>query len=315
MYFSPLRGSPRDAFEVRAIADGVIYSLQPRDINVDAGGAPKAREWRMDIAHSCTFTSYFDLLTSLAPDLEKIYNETLGGGGQPWRGVRVKGGQLVGRIGAQTLDFGVYDYNVTLPGFLVPEHYAAESWKVHTVDPYPYFPPAIGNEMLSKAMRTAEPRAGKIDYDQDGRLVGNWFKVGTNGYAGVDRRYYWEGHLSIAPDAYVPAHTVFSIGNWSGAAMQFGAKGEILDPANVTPESGLVKIELVRVEIYDAKTGGNGIMGMTPGDPIAYREQDHVYGTVLLQMTGPRTLKLETFPDKNASEVSGFTGAAWTYGR
>ncbi len=318
MYFSPANVSlGRDAYEVRAIGDAVIYSIQPRDVNVESGAA-KLREWRVDMAHTCTFTSYFDLLTSLAPDLEAAYNASRAGNQGPLS-VPVKAGQLVGRIGAQTLDFGVYDYNVTLPGFLVPSHYDREPWKVHTVDPFPHFPPDVRAAMLAKMLRTAEPRAGKIDWDVDGALVGNWFKVGTNGYAGVDPSNYWEGHLSVSPDTYDPSHVVFSIGDFNGTPRQFGVKGNP-DPAKVTPASGLLKWELVTFDEYDNKTGERGFSrdgttGIQPGDGITARNDDQVVGVALLQMTGPRALKLEVFPGKAAADVTGFDADAWSYER
>lgn len=314
MYFAPADPAlGRDAYEVRAIADGVIYSLQPRDINVDTGSA-KAREWRMDIAHTCTFTSYLDLLTSITPELEAAYNASRSGG--RWQGVPIEAGQLVGRIGAQTLDFGVYDYNVTLPGFVRPDHYGHETWKVHTVDPFPYFPEGPRAWMLAKMVRTAEPRAGKIDHDVDGTLQGNWFKVGTNHYSGLDQRYYWEGHLSVAPDAYDPGHFIFSIGNFSGEARQFGVKGNP-DPKLVTPGGGAQVWELVQYAHRDNLTGRSGFHsdGIAPGNGITATNLDKVFGSVVLEMTGPRALKLEVFPGRTAAEVSGFTDAAWTYER
>lgn len=315
MYFVPAeRARGRDAYEVRAIADGVVYNLQPRDINVDSGEA-KAREWRMDIAHTCTFTSYFDLLTSITPELEAAYEAWRAPGGR-WSGVPIEAGQLVGRIGAQTLDFGVYDYNVTLPGFVNPDAYGHETWKVHTVDPFPHFPEAPRAWMLAKMLRQAEPRAGKIDHDVDGTLQGNWFKVGTNHYTGLDQRYYWEGHLSIAPDAYDPRHRVFSIGNFGGRAAQFGIKGNP-DPTLVTPGSGPQRWELVQTMHRDDVTGRTGFHdgGIEPGHPVTATHGEEVFGTVILEMTGPRTLKLEAFPGKSAAQVEGFTSAAWTYER
>lgn len=314
MYFEPAdRTLGRDAYEVRAIADGVIYNLQPREVNVDTGAA-KAREWRMDIAHTCTFTSYFDLLTSITPELEAAYNASRAGG--RWEGVHVDAGQLVGHIGAQTLDFGVYDYNVTLPGFVRPDHYGHETWKVHTVDPFPSFPDEPRAWMLAKMLRAAEPRAGKIDHDVDGTLQGNWFKVGTNYYSGVQPSYYWEGHLAIAPDAYDPSHFFFSIGNFSGSARQFGIQGNA-DPKLVTPESGPRTWELVQYVHRDNVTGAYGFHsdGVRPGNGVTAINREEVFGTVVLQMTGPRALKLEVFPGREAAQVSGFTEAAWTYER
>ncbi|MDA1280834.1 MAG: hypothetical protein O3B95_12505 [Chloroflexi bacterium] len=143
--------------------------------------------------------------------------------------------------------FGVYDYESTLPGFIVPGHYDRESWKLHTVDPFPYFPEDIRTSLLSKMLRQAEPRAGKIDYDVDGTLSGNWFQQGTAGYGGVEPSKYWDGHLAIVPDALDPSQWRFSIGNFSGElgnARQFGIQGNSPDPLSVTAESGLIKYEL-----------------------------------------------------------------------
>ena len=55
-------------------------------------------------------------------------------------GLIIEAGQLLGYVGGQTLDFGVYDYEIVLPGFITPDLYNYEYWKVHTVDPFEYFP-------------------------------------------------------------------------------------------------------------------------------------------------------------------------------
>lgn len=316
MYFSPPHGSARDAFEVRAIADGVIYSVQPRDINVDTGEG-KAREWRLDIAHTCTFTSYFDLITSLDPLLEAEYNKTRGGRAGPWSGIPVKAGQLVGRIGAQTLDFGVYDYNVTLPGFVVPAHYAHEPWKVHTVDPFPYFEEPLRSALLAKMLRQVEPRAGTIDHDVDGTAAGNWFLVGTNGYAGIDPRRYWDGHLSLPTDAIDPTQLRFSIGNWSGDEAQFGVKGNAPAWRSIDTTTGIVKVELMYYTHMDRASGrmGMGPGGVRPGDDVVGVNMGDVRGVALLQLVGPRLLKVEVFPGSTAAQVEGFTDAAKLYER
>ncbi len=316
MYFEPFdRSLGRDVYEVRAVQDGVIYNLQPRDVNVDTG-QEKQREWRMDIAHTCTFVSYFDLLTSLDPVLETEWNKTQGGKTGLWSGIPITAGQVIGRIGAQTLDFGVYDYEVTLPGYIVPEHYDRESWKVHTVDPFPYFPAEVRDALLGKLLRQVMPRAGKIDYDIDGALVGNWFQQGTNGYAGSNPQKYWEGHLALVPDALDPTQWRFSIGDFEGSARQFGIKGNGPAPREVTVETGLIKYELSYYEYYavDDPTR-RGVRSLRPGDTIASVNMGQVLGVALVQMTGPRTLRCEVFPGKTSAEVSGFTSAAKIFER
>jgi hypothetical protein len=321
MYFEPSdRSLGRDVYEVRAVQDGVIYNLQPRDINVDTGAA-REREWRMDIAHTCTFTSYFDLLTSLSPEIEAEWSETEGGRKGPWQGVPVKAGQVVGRIGAQTLDFGVYDYSVTLPGFIVPEHYDREPWKAHTADPFQYFPSDISETLLAKMLRQAEPRAGVIDLDIPGSLAGNWFQLGTNGYGGTDPYKYWDGHLAIVPDALDPAQWRFSTGNYSGQtgdARQFGIKGNAPDPREAGAGSGTIAYELTQfsyVALNDESRTGLGSNGVRPGDDIVSRNQDQVLGVALVRLNEDGTLTCELFPGETTAEVTGFTEAARTYER
>jgi len=321
MYFEPAdRSLGRDVYEVRIIQDGVIHSLEPRDVNVD-NGETRMREWRMEIAHTCTFISYFDLLTSLSPDIEAEWQRTRGDGTSPWRGIPVKAGQVIGRIGAQTLDFGVYDYEIVLPGFIEPAHYDSESWKIHTVDPFPYFPDDVRTMLLDKMLRQVEPRAGKIDHDVEGTLSGNWFQLGTNGYAGTNRFNYWDGHLAIVPDALDPTAWRFSIGNFSGEtgdARQFGIKGNAPDPRTVTPETGLVTYELVDWYYYDRNDDsvpGRDPESLLPGADIASRNGEFGHGVVLLQLGADGTLKSEVFPDKTPADVTGFTGAAKIYER
>src|SRR6266508_2685001 len=202
MYFSPIVfNSPRDTYEVRAMADGLITSISERtqqvaDVN---NGAPKKAEYQMKFWYTCNFASYYDLITSLSPRLKAEFDAHKNSGGGASVQIKVKKGELVGRIGGQTLDFAVYDYTKILPGFIVPEHYLAESWKLHVVDPFQYFEEPLRSQLLALDPRQAEPRQGKIDYDQDGKLVGTWFKEGNNGFGdtGGQNPSPWRAHLSF----------------------------------------------------------------------------------------------------------------------
>ncbi|MCH8296568.1 MAG: hypothetical protein IH873_00740 [Chloroflexi bacterium] len=325
MYFSMRdRSLGRDSYEVRAIQDGVIYELQPRDISVGTG-QPKERTWRMDIAHTCTFHSYFDLLTSLEPSLFAEWEKTEGGRTGRWSGIPIKAGQVVGRIGGHTLDFGVYDYEIELPGFIFPEHYDWNKWKIHTVDPFPYFPPAMREIFLERNLRKVEPLAGKIDHDIDGALSGNWFEKGTNWYAGLNVARYWDGHLSVTPDHIDPAQWMFSIGHWpgkhdgSGAASFFIVDADPM-PQDVTVADGVVKYELGYrhyCSFDEPIRCGFSLDGKT--QLVARHKTVNVStpirGVVLLQMVEDRLLKVEAFPGKVAAEVEEFTPAAKLYER
>lgn len=313
-YFSPtVFNSPRDTYEVRAIADGTIVQIGTRNrvIGDQNHNQTKAVEYRLDIEHNCTVYSYFDLITSLAPDIKEKLDES---GGEFFSGrIPIKEGQLIGRIGGQTLDFAVYNNDVRL-GFINPKSYEGEPWKIHTDDPYKYFKEPARNILLSKNPRIVEPRAGRIDYDLAGKAIGNWFAEGTAGYKGVDRERYWDGHLALVPDFLDPSQIRFSIGNFAGVAKQFGVKGNQPDPATVDVSMGLVKYELVQFSYRDKKTG-QGWMMMSVATDIEGFNEGFIQGVALIQVIEEGKLKAEVFPGKTAAQVSGFTNGARIYVR
>src|SRR5581483_2262470 len=92
--------------------------------------------------------------------------------------IPVKQGQIIGHIGGQTLDFAVWDLSQKPLSFIVPQAYDAESWKLWTAPTTKYLDPKVKDQVIAKYLRTAEPIDGKIDYDQDGKLVGTWFQTG-----------------------------------------------------------------------------------------------------------------------------------------
>lgn len=313
-YFSPMNfQSPRDTYEVRAVADGTIIQIGTRNkvVGDQNHNQAKAVEYRLDIEHNCTVYSYFDLITSLAPDIKERLDKA---GGEFFSGrISVKEGQLIGRIGGQTLDFAVYNNDVRL-GFMNPKSYEGEPWKIHTDDPYKYFKDPARSILLSKNPRMAEPRAGRIDYDLAGKSIGNWFAEGTAGYKGVNRERYWDGHLALVPDFLDPTQIRFSIGNFGGVAKQFGVKGNQPDPAAVDVSAGLVKYELVQFSYIDKETKQGWMMMSTPAG-VESVNAGFIQGVALIQMVEEGRLKAEVFPGKTATQVSGFTNKAKIYVR
>lgn len=307
LYFYPKDMTNRDAAPVYAMADGYIVNMQVRSQNVSSGQAQK-EEYRLMIQHNCDTISYFDLLTSLDPSIKDQL--------KPNSSVRVpvKAGQVVGRVGAQSLDTAIYNYGMELKGFVNPDSYKVEPWKIHTDDFFKYFDGGLRDQMLALNPRTAEPRSGKIDYDIAGKLIGNWFQEGTNGYAGPKEyqnghnpgggKGYWIGHFSITPDAIDPAVTDISFGDYQGEAQQFSAKTGSPDPATVGVETGLVKYELVQFVVPSPSPTGS-----------KPQRNQTVMGTVLLQVLDGNKMKMEAFPGKTASQVSGFTSTAKIYER
>lgn len=314
-YFSPKEyNSPRDAYEVYAMADSRLVDIGPRV-------KPQGTEYRLVFSMTCTFLYYYDLVTSLAPDIKAEYDKNKNSDGYATIDIQVKSGQLIGRIGGQTLDFAVWDTTKPLSGFINPKSYEGERWKIYTADPLDYYAPDLKELALSRYVRTAEPISGKIDYDIDGRLIGNWFREESGGYAGPGegREGYWTGHLAFAPDHYDPSHFVISIGSlWGGAEddtrMQHMTKTNAPDPKEVTIETGLVKYDLVGWSYLKADGSSWDRMSLTKG-VVAKPASAPIFGCALAQMLESRKIKFEVFKGKSCSAVAGFTSAAKIYER
>lgn len=318
MYFSPfIFNSPRDTYEVRAMADGLITAISERTQNVDDinNGSPKLPEYQMKFWYTCDFASYYDLVTSLSPRLKAEFDAKKQNRSFASVQIKVKEGEVVGRIGGQTLDFAVYDYTKILPGFIVPEHYLAESWKIHVVNPFPYFKEPVRSQLLALNPRQVEPREGKIDYDIDGKLVGTWFKMGNNGFGdtGGQNPSPWRAHLSFVYDSIDPSALVISIGDYGGKSAQFSVKGNSPNPATIDANFGIHKYELAHLEYY--RSNGQNWDRMYVYTDIKARPQSYVEGVALVQMIDKRKIKFEAFPGKKAGQVSGFTNKAIIYER
>lgn len=307
-YFAPADYmSKRDIYEVYAMADATITDIGERTNE-------RGTEYRLVFSITCNYFYYYDLVTSLTPEIKKVYDEARGGSLRKPLSIKVKAGELIGRIGGQTLDFAVWDTTKPLKGFIYPEHYNAENWKLYTADPLDYYTDELKAKILARSPRIAEPVSGKIDYDIDGKLIGNWFEEGTNWYGGKTNGTggeYWGGHLSFAPDHYDPTYFIISIGDFGGEAKQFTTVANTPDPAQVSPQSGLVKYELVQWGYTDAN--GAPWSGNTVIKGPKVKPQSAVHGCALVQMKDNRSIQFESFPKQSCSSVVGFSAKVKTY--
>jgi hypothetical protein len=303
-YFAPADyNSKRDQYKVYAMGDATITDIQPRTTE-------RGTEYRFVFSITCTYFYYYDLVTSLAPDIKTAFDK-----GREVN-IPVKAGDLVGYIGGQTLDFAVWDTTKPLTGFIYPEHYKAENWKLYTADPLNYYTDELKAIVTARNSRTVEPASGKIDYDIDGKLIGNWFQEGTNWYGGKTNGTggeYWGGHLAFAPDHYDPSHFVISIGDFGGQALQFMAVDNQPKPETVSIESGLVKYSLTRWQ-YNAPNGtrwnGTDIIKNPTVELYSTNE-----GCALVQLKEAQKLTFEAFPKQSCAAITGFTDKAKTYVR
>ncbi len=298
--------------EVLAPGDGIITSIQSMPVFFShKSNDSNLGDYRIILAHTCTFYTIYIHIYQLSPKLKEALGDI-----DPSENKRVSipvsAGEVIGR--ANSFDFSVHNEDVTLKGFIVPAHYEREPWKIHTVDPFDYFVEPLRTQLLKFDLRQAEPRGGKIDYDIDGKLIGNWFKENTNGYQGIKQPDYWVTHLAIAPEALDPKQIILSLGDFQGEPKQFSVKGNSPDPKDVDLSFGLVKYELVDTQyiLGDSKEFWNRV---SYADNIKASGGDLVHGVVLLQLIEDRKLKVEIFPKKTKVDVSNFTDKAIIYER
>lgn len=305
-----------NTYPVLMPADGTVttVSAMPAQYIGDRQGQQVAAEdHRIVISHSCRYFSIYIHIHKLGDKLKAAVG-SLQPNENKQTSVELKAGEIVGYIGGSTFDWTPIDTSVTLKGFITPSRYDGESWKIHTVSPFDLYTGELKAQLEAKSLRTVAPLGGKIDYDEPGKLAGNWFREGSGGYSGQNDNNggrYWDGHLSVVPDYIDPASTVVSIGNWKGNAGQFVVKG-VHDPAKVSEKEGIVKYELLRFTYETATPGGDARIptkGMHPS------QNSTLEGTILFQVLPGEKLKLEKFPGKTAGQITGFTAAAQTYER
>jgi len=303
-YYQVNQSAPKDTYPVYATADGVVVAVNHVD-----------NAWDVELSHSCTFQSSYNLLTSISPQITKGLPAGWGANSNGDVHVAVKAGDVIGYVGGQSLDFELHDTTKTAGGLLYRTAYNnREPFKVNVVRPLDYFSQAVKAQVLTRYIRTAEPRDGKFDYDVDGTASGNWFLAGTNGYAGGNSidgsTQYFVGHLALTPDYIDPTAMAFSTGNFQGKSAQFAAKN-ITDWASITPQSGVVKIQLAQ-RTYQKPDGSQWFNDYSTGITMHGTVPK---GTALIQMTGKQTMKVEVFPSQLPEQVNGFTGAAKIYNR
>ena len=297
--------NPDEYHNVSVMAAGYVVKVE---VLGDAG------DYRIIFEHSCEFYTVYIHLDSLTPRIMDASGELASGNSQKIR-VPVAAGEVIGQASERAnFDVSVFDLTVTLSGFAVPDSYG-EHWKVYTADPFDHFNESIKGDLLKKNPRTTEPVGGKIDYDIDGRLVGNWFVKGTGGYK-TEEPNYWDNHLSFAYDIYDPRWIRVSKGGVEqgyGGTMQFGLRDNQPDPATISVGSGVVKLELI--DYGYIQLSNNQRWDQTMGFPLGGvgRSLNRVLGTMLVEMLDKRELKAELFLDATPDQVSDFTDNAQIY--
>jgi hypothetical protein len=191
-------------------------------------------------------------------------------------------------------DFGVINYAVEHT-YIVPERY--HDGPRHGQNPIAQFPDALKTDLLARVNSLADP-LGRLSFDVAGTASAGWFIEGapkTN-----EPLEFGNEHMLLWLARYVERveTRIVSVGEpWAGWWWGFLAA---VDPAApdweaITPASGAVALRLWTLGL----------------DALPNTAQPA--GTVLAQLTGPATLRVEWFDTHGP--VTAFTGAARIYER
>lgn len=301
-------GEPDRNIAVYSPGAGRVVSIQHFGTPVAENREGIVDDFRLVIEHSCTVSSIFIHIDELIPRLT-VHDP--GVGNHASIDVALAAGELIGTF-TQNVDFNLVDLDHTVDGLINPSSYEQEPWKIHVPDTFDYFTSDIRAQLEELSLRTATPRSGRFAYDIGGRLVGNWFKEGTNGYAGTDPYRYWAGHLTFAYDHLDPSMIVVSIGTFEERSGQFAVLGNGPDPAGVGIGDGIVLYDLVDWdytvdgEHWDRRTFATGIEA-TPGQRVS--------GAIAVQLVSEHALLVEILPGIRAVDFDGFGPGASTYTR
>jgi hypothetical protein len=294
---------------------------------------------RVIIEYSCSLYSIYIHIQTLDQAIESQMEWVSPEGmskGRTYPRIPIKSGTVIGQVsGRGSFDVSVVDTRETLTGFVNPDSYRSEFWKLHCMDPFDYWTGAFRQALLQKTIVVNDDTpGGKIDYDVDGRLVGNWFEQGTGGYSGPRTSadpHGVKGHLAFAYNFHLKDTVWISFGTFGNTFVSanesyrgYGIRNNLPDPADIGVDSGLVKFDLIaldkgngeltgyRVEstgkLWDRKTYPEG------GTLLPVYRQDTI-GTVLVKMLDDRTIKVEVFRKMPVGEVTEFTDKFKIYER
>lgn len=205
-------------------------------------------------------------------------------------GGTVTAGQRLGVTPAVAggLDLGVSNEDVTL-FFVRPDRYISAT--IHADSPLKYFTEPTRGTLYAKVRRSGDEKDGKINYDQAGRLAGNWF---LEGLPVLDTEAFENGpkHLSFAQDVFRPSLAVVSIGGHLTSADVFYLGDSAPDPSSVSTGSGRVVYEL----FDNALRTGTGTRWL------------------VVQLIADDRIRIEVFPPGTPAPAD-FAGAALIYTR
>lgn len=311
-------------------ADGFLVRVEKHPYEPPQG-YPKMNHYHVYLEHSCTFFTGFVHVTEFAldilqasPQLKTLDEKEISQFENILLRIPVKAGQQLGTAWSfGLLGWVTVDLTYTNKGYLNPQSYKGENWRIHSVSGFDYLEPSLREKINSKNPRAKEPRGGKIDFDIEGKLVGGWFEKGTGGFRDVNVAPkqcgnfpcpYWEGHLALVYDYVDPSQLRVSVGYNFGLSDRtpFGVKGNSPDFKDIGVENGLVKYELVALKDISQEKGYDTEGGSAL---ITLNDDSKSLGILLAQVVDKDSIKVEIFPGKTQEQVNGFSSKVRVYHR
>jgi hypothetical protein len=240
-----------------------------------------AGEQKIGIRVNRTFLYYFDHV-NLAPGVGA--------------GATIRAGAAIGTSAGIAFDFNVTNSSIVL-GFVNPVRYGGTSGLTLGTDaPLKYFVEPIKSQLYAKVQRDAPDLDGRINYDVDGTLAGNWFAEDLPPAASMSGDISTGGkQLAFARDVWHPDRLRISIGGL-GMTGLYGVPPETADFPGVTPSTELVVYRLLNT----------GEPGGAPGITQL--------GLLLVQMLDASRLRVEAMPEPLARTAT-FSANAQVYVR
>ena len=206
-------------------------------------------------------------------------------------GTAITEGQTLGTTTGKNdmLDFGVYSDLVTVRNLLSPGRYAYET--LHAEAPLPLFGDPAKSYLTAK-VKSAVDQNGKLDWDQNNKLVGNWFSTSLASDASSTLPAANAKQIAFAYDAVSTGQVRISIGGQLSIVGLFAPSGDDPTPDGVNFSTGKVLFTLY--------------------PPVSKPDRTAV-GYLLVQMETPAQIRVETFSVRPATLT--FTPAAQAYAR
>jgi hypothetical protein len=214
-------------YNVYAPAAGTIYEITYTESDWPSGSGQTGtyRDWTVRIRHTNDFYSYFGHMSSLEASILAQAGTLQPNVDNPVS-ISVSAGQQIGFCGGRPgvvngMDWYVVNYNAASKSFINSIRYGRTNYAEHFLDHCNatlqglYTPLLYDPDASPIVTRETTPLGGKIDFDQAGYLVGNWFHSSITTTEAANSEF--NKQLAFSYDRFEPNKLRFTFGGPEGA--------------------------------------------------------------------------------------------------